>query len=94
MKKRYELQEIRSYMLESKKKSATYKQLGVAEASSISECVVSWASFNNRDVPDLIELFSNSSSLLCLKYVLNLINQQNSQRLACALSGKNLQPCE
>jgi len=34
----------------------------------------SWASFINRDGPGLIELFSNSSSLLCSKYVIDLID--------------------
>jgi hypothetical protein len=33
-----------------------------------------WASFINRDGPDLIELFSSSSSLLCLRYVIDLID--------------------
>jgi len=35
---------------------------------------VSWASFINRDGPDLIESFSSNSSLLCLKYVIGLID--------------------
>jgi len=33
-----------------------------------------WASFINRDGPDLIELFSSSSSLLCLRCVIDLID--------------------
>jgi len=35
---------------------------------------VSGASYINRDGPDLIELFSGSSTLLCLKYVIDLID--------------------
>src|SRR5262249_38698409 len=52
------------------KKSATHKQICAAEASSI----YGWASFINSDGPDLIELFSSSSSLLCLRYVIDLID--------------------
>jgi len=36
--------------------------------------VVSWAGFINRDGPDMIELFSDSSSSLCLKYAIDLID--------------------
>jgi hypothetical protein len=56
------------------KKSATHKQIGVAEASSIYGWAVSWASFINRGGPKLIELINSSYSLLCLKYVIDLID--------------------
>jgi len=35
---------------------------------------VSWAGFINRDGPDLIELVSDSSSALCWKYVIDLMD--------------------
>jgi hypothetical protein len=42
------------------------------------ERIVSRASFVNSTGPDLIELFSNSPQLLCLKHVINLINKHYS----------------
>jgi hypothetical protein len=64
---------IRGYALESKKirnPQTNRRRRGIFSF----EWAVSRARFINRDGPDLIELFSNSSSLLCSKYVISLIN--------------------
>jgi hypothetical protein len=64
---------VRGYALECKKicnPQTNRRRRGIFSY----EWAVARASFINRDGPDLIELFSDSSSLLCLKYVINLIN--------------------
>ena len=64
---------IRGYALKSKKirtPQTNRRRLGIFYYG----WAVSWAGFINIDGPDLIELFSDSSSLLRLKYIIDLID--------------------